>query len=214
MDMHIARRLQSMLAGFERLSNVHQTLCPNAQQLLRLEMEPMFTKSELMDLTGLSSSTIQNFTSDGLIERPERGKYATDSIKRIINHYETKSGTSAAQNGMTPRDRRDLAEAMRSELKLEHETGALMAAEDVISGWAEICAAIQAAMMVIPDRLAATQGLSSSQVTEIDKEIRAALELLSSGEGLENEALPKAISDLEGSSTDEASAASGSVELL
>ena len=139
-------------------------------------------KNQLADVMGVSERTLSEWQEDGLPIKSVGGR-------GMENQYETAEVIEwrvqravAGKSVLTPRDRRDLAEAQRSELELAKESRKVVSIEEVLPMWEAAVLAARTDLLGLGPRLKASidarYGIDVEQEM-IDVEVRNALQKLS-----------------------------------
>jgi phage terminase Nu1 subunit (DNA packaging protein) len=139
-------------------------------------------KNQLADVMGVSERTLSEWQEDGLPIKSVGGR-------GLENQYETAEVIEwrvqravAGKSVMTPRDRRDLADAQLSELELARESRKVVSIEEVLPLWEAAVLAARTDLLGLGPRLKALidarYGIDVEQEM-IDVVVRDALQKLS-----------------------------------
>jgi phage terminase Nu1 subunit (DNA packaging protein) len=139
-------------------------------------------KNQLADVMGVSERTLSEWQEDGLPIKSVGGR-------GLENQYETAEVIEwlvqravAGKSVLTPRDRRDLADAQLSELELARESRKVVSIEEVLPLWEAAVLAARTDLLGLGPRLKAAidarYGIDVEQEM-IDAPVRDALQKLS-----------------------------------
>lgn len=138
-------------------------------------------EADLARLWGVTARRVRELATDGVIERAAPGRfYLEDSTRRYCEMLRKSAGggRAAADPDLKAerlreiRERADKLAAQNARLR-----GELVPARDVEREWASVLRAVRAAMLATPSRVQTRlPHLTAHDVSEIDHEIRAALQ--------------------------------------
>jgi phage terminase Nu1 subunit (DNA packaging protein) len=155
--------------------------------MLRLENEmetETVSASELSSLLGVSKKTVAAWATAGVVKRTKHGEYdLRESIRGFARHMRDRGGDTTALAAVSA-SRAELLKIQteRARFALETERGEWVTLADVEANWCSAFRTIRAAVMAIPNRVAArVSGLSREAVYEMDQEVRDALTELARG---------------------------------
>ncbi|MFH0351042.1 MAG: hypothetical protein ACHBMF_03785 [Chromatiales bacterium] len=118
---------------------------------------PAYPVEAISKLLNLTPRRIQQLVREGVIPRPERGKY---DLIRTIRGYVKYLQERAEGRGVEPTDlhgertRLLKAQADKTELEIDERMGALLPAERIIAVWEQLVAAFRAKCLALPSKLA------------------------------------------------------------
>jgi terminase small subunit / prophage DNA-packing protein len=134
--------------------------------------------SELSSLLGVSKKTVAAWATAGVVKRTKHGEYdLRESIRGFARHMRDRGGDTTALAAVSA-SRAELLKIQteRARFALETERGEWVTLADVEANWCSAFRTIRAAVMAIPNRVAArVSGLSREAVYEMDEEVRIAL---------------------------------------
>lgn len=156
--------------------------------------QPVTVIARLLDL---SERRVQQLVREGVIPKPERGRYelvgAVRGYVRYLRDLVLKSETGVADYG-TERARLVKARADLAEMEAARMRGALLAAPEVAAAWTAIVALMRTRLLALPDTLAPrihetttiaeARGVLKTAVHEVLAEIAATeVEIAARGDG-------------------------------
>jgi len=139
------------------------------------------TADQLGELLGISGRVVRELAQRGIIRKAGRGTYPVrPSVKAYCAHLREQAAGRAGATSLTA-ERQRVAKEQADKLALANAVarGEMVSAKSVEAGWASILRDVRAAMLAVPSRCGSNLShLTSHDVGEIDREIRAALEAL------------------------------------
>lgn len=149
-------------------------------------MSDTVTAAALADLFGVTTRTITDLAKRGIIVRAGRGYALTASVHGYCDHLRKlatgRGGDQAIASATAERARLAREQADHIALKNAVARRKLVADADVETEWSGILRTVRAGMLAVPSRCQQRlPGLTAHDVSEIDREVRAALTELGEG---------------------------------
>ncbi len=144
---------------------------------MAITLVPAATICTLLNLT---ERRVQQLVDEGIIIRPERGRYdLVRSVRGYVEWLQTravKGDAEAADDVEKAKLRKLTAEAELAEQKSAQIKGELVAASDVEREWASIFRQLRSSILAIPSRMgAALPHLTKHDIEVLDRGLRRAL---------------------------------------
>lgn len=139
------------------------------------------TRDTLADLIGVKSSTIGGLVHKGIVKKAGRNRYAQRvSVRNYCERLRTAQVGRPSSNPELNAEKLRLvrAQAEKQEKANAKISGDLLDAKEVAAEWTSTMVDLRAAILAIPQRVAANCGLDRNAMVELDTEIRAALEVI------------------------------------
>ncbi len=137
---------------------------------------PSVPVSTLAKLFNLTERRVQQLARDGVIPKPEKGRYdliaCVQAYIKYLQERATGRGDIEPQDTYIERARLLKAQADKTELEVKAMTGDLIATEQVELLWAGLVAAFRSRMLALPVRCA-QMVMSMKNYTEIEGCLRA-----------------------------------------
>jgi terminase small subunit / prophage DNA-packing protein len=151
------------------------------------KQEDTATRGEMASLLGVSERQINALARIGVVVQRGRGRYAKEeSVRGYADHLRraaSKHGDPATlESFRATRQRLAAAQAEKVEIENAVRRGELLDAHGVHAKWSNILRGVLARMLAVPGRCATRlPHLTPRDVSEIDAEIRVALNEASDG---------------------------------
>lgn len=153
----------------------------------------LVTAQTLADFLGVSSDVVAALGREGILTRQSppdwKGSYAYDlreSVRAYVGHLRIKANAKGGSKGDPELAAAKLeytkAQARKVELQNEKAAGRLLSADQVRAEWLATAADLRNRLLAVPPRVAAKLSLDRQTAAAIDREIRAAMADLSTGE--------------------------------
>jgi phage terminase Nu1 subunit (DNA packaging protein) len=146
---------------------------------------PATTAEAIAGLLNLTPRWVRQLAKEGVIPKPERGKYdLTGAVQGYVKYLQARADGRGVegQDAHTERVRLVRARARRAELEADALEGTLLLENDVVFAWQQIISAFRARTLAIPSRLAPQLVMIHDRKTIqaiLTQEVRAALQELS-----------------------------------
>lgn len=148
-------------------------------------------ESQMARLLGVTANRVRTLTRDGLLVKAAPGRWdVRASLTRYLERLRiiaARAGAPAAGGGdadalRAERLRLTRAQADKEETRVQRERGELVPATDVEREWGNLLRDVRNALLAVPSRFSSlTPHLTPTDVENLDREIRAALEGLGNG---------------------------------
>lgn len=132
-------------------------------------------RAQLARLLGISTRQVSYLESDGILKPMKRGKGGRASRFDALEVVPAYIARLTAEDGDTlaPRDRKDLAQARLTELRVQRETGVLIERDLVVRAGQQYTRAWVAKLRVLPRQLANAGLIPLDLIPAIEARIRA-----------------------------------------
>lgn len=140
------------------------------------------SRDALADLIGVKNSSIGGLVHKGVAVKIGRNRYAQrDSVRNYCERLRTAQVGRPSTNPELNAEKLRLvrAQADKQEQANAKVSGELLDSKEVAAEWTSTLVELRAAILAIPQRVAATCGLDRNAMFDLDTEIRAALEVIS-----------------------------------
>lgn len=147
----------------------------------------IMSESELAAFLGITAPQVRSKARDGIVVRTDRGRFAVRaSLKNYLaqlREHASKVGRPTYGSDELKAEKLRLAREQADKLELQNAMtrGEMLSAKSVENEWASILRDVRAGMLAVPGRLAARLNLGAHDLSEIDREIRDALEVVGNG---------------------------------
>lgn len=144
--------------------------------------DPIVSTTALADLLGIGPTRLNTLVRGGIIPCDGRGGFPLRAAVRAYCHHlrEAKRQTKTVSPEMeAARLRAANAQAEKAEIANAKARGELLDASRVRSAWTRTVLDLRAAVLAMPQRIAANLGLDRRAAQALDVEIREALMILS-----------------------------------
>lgn len=145
-------------------------------------------EATLADLLGINAARVRALARDGRLVRSGRGKYdLRESVRRYAGHLREHAavvGRPTTGGDAFKQAKTRLAELQgeRESLRVAKERQELVPAAEVQRAWSGLLRDLRARLLAVPSRCgAALPHLTAHDVTQVDREVRRALEDLADG---------------------------------
>ncbi|MGY6662211.1 MAG: hypothetical protein ACXIVO_07800 [Glycocaulis sp.] len=144
------------------------------------------SEAELADLFGITARQLRNLAYDGVIRKAGRGRFEfRASVRGYTESLRAKCARGRSKDDpehKAERVRLARAQAEKVELQNAKARSELVSADEVTHAWAAILRDVRAGMLAVPSRIGTRlPALTGHDISEIEAEIRAALERLADG---------------------------------
>lgn len=143
-------------------------------------MDSTIKAADLADMLGVSTRSIADFKKRGIIKAAGRDFALADSVRSYCKHLRDmatgRGGEPAIASATIERARLANAQADLIETKVRTMRGDLVEASAVEAEWSGVLRTVRAGMLAVPNRCQQRlPNLTAHDVSEIDREVRAAL---------------------------------------
>jgi phage terminase Nu1 subunit (DNA packaging protein) len=145
---------------------------------------PAATAEGIAELLNITPRWVRQLAKEGVIPRPERGKYdVAGAVKGYVKYLQARAEGRGVEGQDVHAERARLvrARAHRAEMEAATMERSLLPFDEVVRAWQQLVAAFRAKCLALPSKLAPRLAMSESRQiqAELTAAVREALEELS-----------------------------------